>query len=445
MKKNIFLFLPFTFLFVLLLMVTAFASSPSIAISSKSNGKNQQLTLNDVSDDCYGLEMTLTTDTKNNKQYENDNGNDIYTTYTQNGSDITLYIVSKNTPLNEQKSIVIGNVMSDDSFTIESASSLKLLDKDFNKTQYDTVRISGKSQSSSSGSHSSSSSKKYDVDISNAIKNGSITVSSDSSRKGETITITVKSQNGYELYSITALDEQDKELKLTEKQNNQYTFVMPSSDVFIKAEFTQTVSQTPPTNTNNSTNNNTSFENIVLPFTDVNAYDWYYNSVKYVYANNMMSGTDTTIFSPNITTTRAMIVTILHRLDGKPAATASNFMDVEQNQYYTNAVAWASANGIVSGYGNGNFGPNDTITREQMAAILYRYAQYKGYDTTQKNNLSNYIDAKDINAYAVEALQWANQVGIITGVTDTTLVPNGSATRAQVSSILMRFCENIAK
>ena len=445
MKKNIFLFLPSTFLFVLLLMVTVFASSPSIVISSKSNGKNQQLTLNDVSDDCYGLEMTLTTDTKNNKQYENDNGNDIYTTYTQNGSDITLYIVSKNTPLNEQKSIVIGNVMSDDSFTIESASSLKLLDKDFNKTQYDTVRISGKSQSSSSGSHSSSSSKKYDVDISNAIKNGSITVSSDSSRKGETITITVKPQNGYELYSITALDEQDKELKLTEKQNNQYTFVMPSSDVFIKAEFTQTVSQTPPTNTNNSTNNNTSFENIVLPFTDVNAYDWYYNSVKYVYANNMMSGTDTTIFSPNITTTRAMIVTILHRLDGKPAATASNFMDVEQNQYYTNAVAWASANGIVSGYGNGNFGPNDTITREQMAAILYRYAQYKGYDTTQKNNLSNYIDAKDINAYAVEALQWANQVGMITGVTDTTLVPNGSATRAQVSSILMRFCENIAK
>ncbi len=443
MKKNIFLFLPFTFLFVLLLMVTAFASSPSIAISSKSNGKNQQLTLNDVSDDCYGLEMTLTTDTKNDKQYENDNGNDIYTTYTQNGSDITLYIVSKNTPLNEQKNIVIGNVTSDDSFTIESASSLKLLDKDFNKTQYDTVRISGKSQSSSSGSHSSSSSKKYDVDISNAIKNGSITVSSNSSRKGEIITITVKPQNGYELYSITALDEQDKELKLTEKQNNQYTFVMPSSDIFIKAEFTQTVSQTPPTN--NSTNNNTSFENIVLPFTDVNAYDWYYNSVKYVYANNMMAGTDTTIFSPNVTTTRAMIVTILHRLDGNPNATASNFIDVEQNQYYTNAVAWASANGIVSGYGNGNFGPNDTITREQMAAILYRYAQYKGYDTTQKNNLSNYIDAKDINAYAVEALQWANQVGMITGVTDTTLVPNGSATRAQVSSILMRFCQNIVK
>ena len=443
MKKNIFLFLPFTFLFVLLLMVTAFASSPSIAISSKSNGKNQQLTLNDVSDDCYGLEMTLTTDTKNDKQYENDNGNDIYTTYTQNGSDITLYIVSKNTPLNEQKNIVIGNVTSDDSFTIESASSLKLLDKDFNKTQYDTVRISGKSQSSSSGSHSSSSSKKYDVDISNAIKNGSITVSSNSSRKGEIITITVKPQNGYELYSITALDEQDKELKLTEKQNNQYTFVMPSSDIFIKAEFTQTVSQTPPTN--NSTNNNTSFENIVLPFTDVNAYDWYYNSVKYVFPNNMMAGTDTTMFSPNVTTTRAMIVTILHRLDGNPNATASNFIDVEQNQYYTNAVAWASANGIVSGYGNGNFGPNDTITREQMAAILYRYAQYKGYDTTQKNNLSNYIDAKDINAYAVEALQWANQVGMITGVTDTTLVPNGSATRAQVSSILMRFCQNIVK
>ena len=166
---------------------------------------------------------------------------------------------------------------------------------------------------------------------------------------------------------------------------------------------------------------------------------------KYVYEHKMMAGTSDTIFSPDMTTTRGMIVTILHRLDGKPVAPASNFTDVEQNQYYTEAVAWASANGIVSGYGNGNFGPNDTITREQMASILYRYAQYKNYNTNNTNNLSNYTDVGEISPYAVTAIQWANGTGLITGVTNTTLVPKGSATRAQVSSILMRFCENIVK
>ena len=151
------------------------------------------------------------------------------------------------------------------------------------------------------------------------------------------------------------------------------------------------------------------------------------------------------MFSPDMTTTRGMIVTILHRLDGKPTAPVSNFTDIEQNQYYTEAVAWASANGIVSGYGNGNFGPNDTITREQMASILYRYAQYKNYNTSYTNNLSNYVDVEEISSYAITAIQWANGTGLISGITNTTLVPKGSATRAQVSSILMRFCENIVK
>lgn len=157
-----------------------------------------------------------------------------------------------------------------------------------------------------------------------------------------------------------------------------------------------------------------------------------------------MAGTSSTTFSPDATTTRGMIVTILYRLEGTPAvSSASGFTDVADGQYYTNAVAWAAANNIVGGYGNGLFGPNDTITREQMAAILYRYAQYKGYDVTASTDLSGYSDAAQVSSYALAALQWANAEGLVNGTSDTTLTPGGSATRAQVAVILMRFCENI--
>ena len=159
----------------------------------------------------------------------------------------------------------------------------------------------------------------------------------------------------------------------------------------------------------------------------------------------MMDGIGNNLFSPNGTTTRAMIVTILHRLENQPASGSSTFTDVPANQWYTNAVAWAAANGIVDGYGDGRFGPNDTITREQMAAILYRYAQFKGYDVSNTGNLSGYTDAAQVSEWARTAMGWANAQGLITGNTATTLNPTGSATRAEVATILMRFVENVAK
>lgn len=183
-----------------------------------------------------------------------------------------------------------------------------------------------------------------------------------------------------------------------------------------------------------------------LPFVDVSSASWYADAVQYVYENGMMRGTSETMFSPDETTTRAMIVTILHRIEGEPAADASSFTDVMAGSYYTNAVAWAAANGIVNGVNETSFAPDNPITREQLAAILYRYAQFKGYDTTVGGmSLSEYADASQISAYATTAMQWANAEGLITGVTDTTLSPQGSATRAQVATILMRFVENIAK
>ncbi len=182
----------------------------------------------------------------------------------------------------------------------------------------------------------------------------------------------------------------------------------------------------------------------VSPFGDVQSTDWYYDEVQYVYENGLMSGTSATTFSPDTTTTRGMIVTILHRLEGTPAvSTSGTFADVTAGRYYTDAVEWASANGIVGGYGNGRFGPNDPITREQMAAILYRYAAYKEYDVSGAADLSGYSDASSISSYARVAMQWANHSGLVNGTSDTTLSPQGSATRAQAAVILYRFCEEV--
>ena len=183
-----------------------------------------------------------------------------------------------------------------------------------------------------------------------------------------------------------------------------------------------------------------------LPFTDVKSGDWFYEAVQYVYDKGMMTGVSADRFAPASTTTRGMIVTILYRLENEPEVSGgSAFTDVESGAWYADAVAWAAANDIVNGTSATTFAPNSPITREQMAAILYRYAAYKGYDVSQKADLSGYTDAASISGYAKDALAWANAQKLITGVTDTTLNPQGSATRAQVATILMRLCETVVK
>ena len=183
-----------------------------------------------------------------------------------------------------------------------------------------------------------------------------------------------------------------------------------------------------------------------LPFTDVKSGDWFYEAVQYVYDKGMMTGVSADRFAPASTTTRGMIVTILYRLENEPAVSGgSAFTDVENGAWYADAVAWAAANDIVNGTSATTFAPNSPITREQMAAILYRYAAYKGYDVSQNADLSGYTDAASISDYAKDALAWANAQKLITGVTDTTLNPQGSATRAQVATILMRLCETVVK
>ncbi|MBQ1501733.1 MAG: S-layer homology domain-containing protein [Firmicutes bacterium] len=179
-------------------------------------------------------------------------------------------------------------------------------------------------------------------------------------------------------------------------------------------------------------------------FADVQDSDWFAADVAYVFDNGLMQGTSATSFSPNVTTSRGMIVTILWRLAGEPAAADSTFADVAEGSYYEDAIAWAAANGVVKGYSSSAFGPDDSITREQMAAILYRYAELCGYDVSGSSDLAAYTDRSSVSEYALSAMQWANAEGLITGMTGTTLSPQGSATRAQAAAILHRFCEDVA-
>lgn len=187
------------------------------------------------------------------------------------------------------------------------------------------------------------------------------------------------------------------------------------------------------------------FTNGVLPFTDVREADWFYDDVVYAYENGLFSGTSDTTFSPNASMTRAMLVTVLYRLEGQPTVSGrSGFSDVKLNSYYEDAVTWAADNGIVNGTGATTFSPNTNVTREQMAAILYRYAQYKQYGTTASAGLNGFSDAAKVSAYAKAPLSWAVAEKLVNG-SEGRLLPTGNATRAQVAAILHRFVENVAK
>ena len=181
------------------------------------------------------------------------------------------------------------------------------------------------------------------------------------------------------------------------------------------------------------------------PFSDVNKGDWFYEDVAYVYTQGLMGFTSMNLFSPNKTTTRGMVVTILYRLDGSPAVSSScPFDDVPSGAYYRDAAIWAVENGITKGYGNDLFKPNDSITREQLATFLYRYAKYKGIDVSvgEDTDILSYKDAQSISEYAFPAMQWLCDKGIMQG-SNGNLKPAGNGTRAQIAALLHRFCEKI--
>lgn len=179
-------------------------------------------------------------------------------------------------------------------------------------------------------------------------------------------------------------------------------------------------------------------------FSDISEQAWYYDAVRYVCANGMMNGNSAASFSPEQTLSRAQLAQILYNREGRPAVTQVSFADVSQNAWYASAIGWATQAGVLTGYGNGRIGPEDPATREQLAAMLYRYAGQKGYDTSAQADLSSFADAASVSAYAQKPLAWAHAQGIVNGTSTATLSPGGSATRAQAAMMLMQFGKNVS-
>ena len=266
----------------------------------------------------------------------------------------------------------------------------------------------------------------YRVDLPTP-ENGTITADPAAAKQGTEVTLTVTPEEGYEVGEVTVTDRFGDTVEVTENADGTYTFTMPSGQVSVEVTF---VEATPEP----------------LPFTDVNEDDWFHDAVQYAYENGLMDGVGDGQFAPNATTNRAMVVTILYRLAGEPAVSGDvGFTDVEPGLWYSNAVSWAAEKGIVNGISETEFSPGGDLTREQLATILFRYAESAGYDVSASADLSGFPDAGDIQDYATEALSWAVAEGLLQGFEDDSLQPGGTATRAQIATILMRFCETVAE
>ena len=269
----------------------------------------------------------------------------------------------------------------------------------------------------------------YDIVIPSALAN---TVKTDKTKAaaGDTVTLTATGEG-----TLTVTDANGKTVALTDLGSGKYTFKMPSAKVSVG--FKTTADQ--PCDGGKDCPS--------APFTDVDTAKWYHLSVDYVLTHKMMNGVSSRAFAPNANLTRGMLVQILYNLEGKPKGTAANFSDVQADAWYAEAVGWAASNKVVTGYADGTFRPNAAVTREQAAAILYRYAQSKGIDVSvgENTNILSYVDVQQASEYAIPALQWAVGAGVLNGKNGGRLAPTGTATRAEIAAIMQRWCENIIK
>ena len=268
-----------------------------------------------------------------------------------------------------------------------------------------------------------SGSSSYMIDVIEST-HGTVTASPKWASSGRIVTLTVTPDEGYELAALTVTDRNGNDVALTNNGDGTYTFKMPASKVTVKATFIKDI--------------------VTLPFIDVHPGDWFYDPVCYVYSQGLMTGTSATTFEPNISLSRAMLVAVLHRLEGSPAASAGDFTDVASGDWYAQAVNWAASVGVVNGFDDGTFQPNAAITREQMAAILRNYAAYKGLDVSASGSLSTFTDAASVSDWAKESVEWAVGSGLLGGYEDSTLRPQGTTTRAEVASVLQRALGNVA-
>ncbi len=275
-----------------------------------------------------------------------------------------------------------------------------------------------------SGGSGGSSSTRYPVTVEDSA-HGQVESNLTRARRGQTVTLTVTPDEGYQLDRLTVRDADGDRIDLERVSDSRFTFEMPRSKVTVEAVFTK-IEPAPP-----------------LPFADVPTGHWAYEAIRYVWENGLMAGTSATAFGPDAPLTRGQLVTILWRAAGSPQVNyLMDFSDVDPAAWYGEAVRWASALRIAGGYGDGRFGPDDPVTREQLAVMLYQYAWNAGYDLTGGGMaLREYDDYEAVSPWALEALDWAVSAGILSGTGATTLSPQSTATRAQAAVMLERFCE----
>ena len=398
-------------------------------VTSSQEAASQEVGFSGVSSNCQSFQATF--NLSNSTAIYDFMANDvldalpgIYTTYKQEGSAVTVYVTTKSGVLTSDGSLTLGTISANDgtNFTVEKASGVKVVGSDNSETTYTQVDQGGSSGGSSSGGSSSggSTTTTRTITIQSSF-GGKVTASASQAAQGKVITLTALPNSGYVLKSLTVTTASGTSVPVANQSSGKYTFTMPAAAVTVKAVFA--AQKTDPD----------------FPFADVAKGSWYYEGVRYAYENGLMNGTGEGTFSPDLPTSRGMLVTILYRLAGSPAAGSASFTDVAQGQWYADGVAWASANGVVSGYPDGSFRPNDTITREQMAAILYQYARIQGKLDDSRADLSIFSDLDSLSAYAKEPMSWAVAQGLFSGVSADTLAPGGSTTRAQAAVILTAF------
>ena len=269
----------------------------------------------------------------------------------------------------------------------------------------------------------------YPVQVEENSQNGGVQVSPKNAVPGTLVTVTPQPAPGYELATLTVLDQYGNEVDVNPLGNGNYSFKMPRSGVKVEATFYCTGSELCPTH----------------HLADVLVKAWYHDAVDYVVEHGIMTGTSATTFEPNTTLSRAMVAQILYNLEGQPTVTGeSTFTDVS-GHWAIDAITWAQKTGVVDGYEDNTFRPENNVTRQEFAQMMYNYAAYKDYDLSAKGDLSQFTDGDSVQEWAVTAMSWANGNALINGHDDGTLEPGGTTTRAQAASILMRFDQNLVE
>lgn len=412
------------------------AQAAGLRLTWDKRGSNVEFTLRGLGEQSvYGLQLELTVEGSYSSASFAPADAEAYAECRASASDrstrIVVYLTSQK-PLSSNGTLTAGTLSLGGSFSMPASATVTLLGhelKVLEDANAAVIAAEGPGQSGAGEDDSDDEPDTYRVRVSSS-RNGTVKANTTWAEARQVVTLTVSPQEGYGLNKLTVTSARGKEMSLTDMGGGTFSFRMPTADVEITAAFLPAGQNHP-----------------VMSFADVTEWDWYHSAVHYVYENGMMSGTTDTAFSPDMETTRGMIVTVLHRMEGTPQAGVSGFSDVPRSEYYAQAVDWAYEQKIVSGYGgneSGTFGPANSITREQLASILYRYAQKKGMDMTVRGDLSVFSDEQAISDYARDSVGWAVGVGLISGMGDGTISPGGTATRAQVATILMRYCQNIA-